>query len=224
MSNLTTLVQESQPFYKIQNSGLRNLTNTDLLSFIISQSGKQWSQVAANEILLMANGNLSDVAKLSIKELTSIQNIGVKTAHIILTTLEAGRRMSHEDNYQMKVTCSRDFYKILASRLNDLAHEEVWVIFLNRANNLLNVYKHTQGGMASSIVDNRLIFKKGFEVGATSMCIAHNHPSKNLFPSPEDLKMTKKLKEAGNIVGITLLDSLIIGENNYYSFADEGKM
>jgi DNA repair protein RadC len=121
-----------------------------------------------------------------------------------------------------KINDPKDAYNILHPLLGDLQMEEFWVIFVNHHNKILHKEKISQGGISGTVVDVRLIFKKAMEQFATGIFIAHNHPSGNLKPSQEDIKITKKIQEAGRIMEITLLDHLIITQNAFFSFANEG--
>jgi DNA repair protein RadC len=106
----------------------------------------------------------------------------------------------------------------------DLPHEEFWVIMLNRANRLLKKHQISLGGVHGTVADPKIIFKTALESLASGIIVAHNHPSGNLTPSQQDIDLTKKLKEAGKLLEIQLLDHVIIASKNYFSFADEGLM
>jgi len=108
--------------------------------------------------------------------------------------------------------------------LGDLPHEEFWIVYLNNANKVLAREKISAGGITGTLVDTRIIFKKGLEVMATAVILCHNHPSGTLKPSESDLQLTRKIKEAGTILDIRILDHLIITDSSFYSFADEGKL
>lgn len=124
-----------------------------------------------------------------------------------------------------KITNSRDSYEYFLAIFNEETIEiceSFIVIFLNQANITCGYLRASQGGIAGTVVDHRLIFKKALDCYATSMILAHNHPSGNLKPSGEDITLTKKIAEAGKIMDIKVIDHLIISSEGYYSFADEG--
>ena len=123
-----------------------------------------------------------------------------------------------------KIGGSRDVFDLFQPLLGDLPHEEFWVLYLNRANTIIDRVRISQGGIAGTVTDIRLIMKQGVEKLAVSMVLCHNHPSGNLKPSEADSRITKKLKESGEILDIAVLDHLIVSDSSYFSFADEGLM
>ena len=122
---------------------------------------------------------------------------------------------------------SDDCYQILRRVFDpDLieAREEFVIMYMNRANKVIGYYKAFQGGVASVVCDPKLILTMGLKTLASSMVLAHNHPSGNLFPSDQDLRLTERVKQAGKLVDLELLDHLILTKDGFYSFADEGKL
>ncbi|HRR94201.1 MAG TPA: JAB domain-containing protein, partial [Bacteroidales bacterium] len=137
--------------------------------------------------------------------------------------LELGRRRKLAelpDTVQIK--SSRDVFELINPMLADLKHEEFWILFLNRSNRVINRMKLSQGGISGTVTDVRIVMKKAIEFLASGIIVCHNHPSGNLNPSESDSKITQKIREAGNLMDIQLLDHLIISERDYYSFADNG--
>jgi DNA repair protein RadC len=128
---------------------------------------------------------------------------------------------------KIKITNSKETYKLFLScwslRTIEL-QEEFKVLLLNRNNQVLGIYPLSKGGVSGVIVDAKLVYSVALKCNASSIIVAHNHPSGNLQPSEADLKMTSKLKEAGAYLDITLLDHLIITRDGYYSFADKSQM
>jgi DNA repair protein RadC len=116
---------------------------------------------------------------------------------------------------------SSDFFRDCWDEGLDV-YESFFVVYLNSANNTIGWYKVSQGGLAAVLVDVRLVFHKALDCLATSMIVCHNHPSGNLSPSKEDQALTKRLKDGGDLLQIRLLDHIILTENGYYSFSDEG--
>jgi DNA repair protein RadC len=121
-----------------------------------------------------------------------------------------------------QIKCSKDVFDLFSPTLSDLPHEEFWILFLNRSNKVINRMKLSQGGISGTVTDVRMVMKKAVEYLASGIIVCHNHPSGNLNPSESDTRITQKIKEAGNIMDIQLLDHLIISEKDYYSFADNG--
>ena len=133
-----------------------------------------------------------------------------------------GRRRTDETiTEKTKIISAFQAYKFINSKLCDLPHEEFWVIFLNRNNSVIKTECISRGGVSGTVVDVRLILKLAIECLASAMIMAHNHPSGSLKPSEADKALTKKVKEASKLIEIELQDHLIIGEQTYYSFADD---
>ena len=162
---------------------------------------------------------------MEINELKKFKGIGTAKALTIMAALELGRRRRLEEAVSSrKINGSRDVFEIMQPLLGDLPHEEFWIVYLNNANKVLAREKISAGGITGTLVDTRIIFKKGLEVMATAVILCHNHPSGTLKPSESDLQLTRKIKEAGTILDIRILDHLIITDSSFYSFADEGKL
>ncbi len=142
-----------------------------------------------------------------------------------MAALELGRRRkSAEIMESPKIRSSNDVYSIFNPLLADLTHEEFWLLYLNRSNKILSRHKLSQGGISGTITDVRLIIKKAIELLASSIIICHNHPSGNLDPSEADTRITQKIKEAAGYFDISLLDHIIVTDNGYYSYADNGAL
>ena len=122
----------------------------------------------------------------------------------------------------MQVSTSIDVYEAILSRFKDLNHEEFWIIVLNRANKITSSHLVSKGGQAGTIADPKIIFNIALENHAASLILVHNHPSGNLKPSQADIELTQKLRSAGKLLDIPVLDHLIIADQGFLSFADEG--
>lgn len=170
-----------------------------------------------------ANHNLDNLSKLTVNELTKFKGIGQAKAVIIVAAMELGRRRRESVSEPRPVIkSSRIAYEIINTYLADLAHEEFYVILVNRANRVLKVHRVSVGGINGTVVDARVIFKIALEHNATGIVLAHNHPSGQIVPSKSDREITSNLKIAGKLLEIELLDHIIVGNNAYYSFADHG--
>lgn len=123
-----------------------------------------------------------------------------------------------------RIASSNDAYASLSPMMRDLDQEEVWVIFLNKAQDVMQIKRMFVGGLDCTIVDNKIIIKEAIMMSASGIILAHNHPSGVVKPSKQDLAMTEKLKKAASICDINLLDHLIISRNKFYSFADENNI
>jgi DNA repair protein RadC len=171
----------------------------------------------------MVNNNLNSLGKLSVADLKKLHGIGPARAVTISAALELGRRRKlSEAEDVMQIKSSKDVADIFQPLLADLLHEEFWILFLNRSNRVINRMRISQGGISGTVTDVRMVMKNAIECLASGIVVCHNHPSGNLNPSESDTKITRKIKEAGDLMDIQLLDHLIISEKDYYSFADNG--
>jgi len=177
----------------------------------------------ARRILNSVENNWHRLSHLSIKDLTKFKGVGEAKAISIATALEIGNRKSQQEVLErQQISSSKDAFEILQPHLSDLRTEEFWAIFLNHQNKILYKTCLFRGGIASSVADVRVIFKTALEHFSTQIIVAHNHPAGSLKPSKEDISITQKIKEAGKLLDIELLDHLILTQNNFFSFKDEG--
>jgi DNA repair protein RadC len=123
-----------------------------------------------------------------------------------------------------RIQSSRDAYELLQTYISDMNYEQFMVVFLNRSNQVLRVATISDGGISGTVVDPKRVFKLAFEANATSIILGHNHPSGNVAPSQQDIKLTEKLKSGASYLDIAILDHVIVGDEKYFSFADEGKI
>lgn len=218
------LAEDDRPREKFLLKGKNSLSDSELLAIIMGSGSRDETAVElARKILASVNNNWHQLSLLTIKNLTKFKGVGEVKAISIATALEIGRRRaSQEIPEKPQISSSKDAYQILKLHLADLRTEEFWAVFLNQSNKVIHISQLTQGGINQSIVDIRIVFKTALEHFATGIIISHNHPSGNVKPSAEDVGITKKIKEAGNLMNIQLLDHLIITQNSYLSFADEG--
>jgi DNA repair protein RadC len=221
---ITDWAVEDRPREKLLQNGTASLSDAELLAILISSGTKEKSAVdLGRELLSMVNNNLNTLGKLAISDLRKLRGIGTARAVTIAAALELGRRRKLAEMPDvLQIRCSKDVADIFQPLLADLAYEEFWVLFLNRSNRVINRMKLSQGGISGTVTDVRLAMKKAIEYLASGIIVCHNHPSGNLNPSESDSKITQKIKEAGNLLDIQLLDHLIISEKEYYSFADNG--
>jgi len=217
------LAEDDRPREKFLLKGKNALSDAELLAIIMGSGNREDSAVdLARKILDSVGNNWHNLSLLQISDLTKFKGVGEAKAISIATALEIGRRRaSQEVPEKIQITNSADTYKVLQPHLGDLQTEEFWVVFLNQSNRVLGKSKLSSGGINQSVVDARILFKNALEHFATGIIIAHNHPSGNLKPSQEDLKITKQIGEGGKILNIQLIDHLIIAQNSYLSFADE---
>jgi DNA repair protein RadC len=221
---ITDWAAEDRPRYKLVQKGTASLSDAELLAILISSGTKNKSAVdLGREMLGLVNNNLNALGKLTIHDLKKLRGIGEARAVTIAAALELGRRRKlAEVPDVIQIRSSKDVADIFQPLLSDLLHEEFWILFLNRSNKVINRMKLSQGGISGTVTDVRMVMKKAIEYLASGIIVCHNHPSGNLNPSESDSKITQKIKEAGNLMDIQLLDHLIISEKDYYSFADNG--
>ncbi|MBN2348608.1 MAG: DNA repair protein RadC [Bacteroidales bacterium] len=214
---------EDRPREKLLNKGIQSLSDAELIAILIGSGTKENSAVeVARKILNTADNNLNNLGKKSIKDLQKIHGIGEAKALSVIAALELGRRRKLADiPDKQKITSSNDVFSLFHPILADLPYEEFWILLLNRANKIIERYKISQGGVSGTVIDIKMILKNAVENLASSIILCHNHPSGNLMPSEADKSITKKLKEASELMDIKLLDHIIIGNNAYFSFIDE---
>lgn len=216
--------QDDQPREKLRDKGKATLSDAELVAILIGSGNRNESAVElCKRILASTNNNLSALGKLTIKQLTEFKGIGEAKAITIIAALELGRRRRGEEALQrQKIESSQSVFELMQPVIGDLAHEEFWVIYLNNSNKVLQKNQLSKGGITGTLVDVRLALKTALEVGAVGVILAHNHPSGTLKPSEADKQITQKIKNAGDSLDVKVLDHLIITENAYFSFADEG--
>lgn len=216
--------EDDRPREKLLAKGRSALSDAELIAILIGSGSKNESAVELSQkILAGAGNNLNALGKVSVKDLMKFKGIGEAKAISIAAALELGRRRKKEKpGKRDKILTSRDVFEFFYPQLADLPHEEFWILLLNRANNIIHKVNISRGGISGTIVDVRIILKIAIENLATSIVLCHNHPSGNIMPSQSDTELTKNLKQAAALVEIQVLDHIIIGENAYYSFSDEG--
>jgi DNA repair protein RadC len=168
-------------------------------------------------------GNLNELARLSLEDLMQFKGIGEAKAISIATALELGKRRNLSDALERKsIKSSQAVYDILQPQIGDLAHEEFWVLYLNNHNKLIRSACISKGGITGTVVDIRQVYNIALREKATSIILAHNHPSGNIKASQADLNLTQKIVDGGKLLDISVLDHVIVTEKLYYSFRDEG--
>ena len=224
--NIKSWAAEDRPREKLLLKGKSALSDAELIAILLGTGTTTSSAVdLAKNVLQGAGNNLHNLARLTVKDLTKVKGIGEAKAVTIVAALELGRRRKDlETDEKPKIGCSKDAYDIIKSDLMDIPHEEFWVLLLNRANRVVKKCQISQGGVAGTVADPKIIFKMALEELSSGIILAHNHPSGNLTASQADIDLTKKLKEGGKLIEIQVLDHLILAGQKYMSFADEGML
>ncbi|HOV11997.1 MAG TPA: DNA repair protein RadC [Bacteroidales bacterium] len=226
LRNIKQWAEDDRPREKLISKGKSVLSDAELLAILMrSGSQKETAVDLSKRILSDVSDNLLELSKLSLNDLLGYSGVGEAKALSIIAALELGKRCRvSEVAVKEKISGSRDVFEYFQNNLADNQYEEFWVLFLNRANKILKKNIISQGGIAGTVADPKKIFKAALENNASSMILCHNHPSGNIKPSEADIKLTRKLKDAGTLMDISVLDHIIIGDNTYFSFADEGLM
>lgn len=204
--------------------GRSALSDAELIAILIGSGTGGISAVElAKQILSEYQNDLNDLGRATIKDLMKFKGIGEAKAITIVAALELGRRrQGTQVKSKPKITSSQDAYDCLYGEMEDLGHEVFKILLLNRNNQVTKLVTISTGGVAGTVVDPKVIFKKALEEQSSGIILSHNHPSGNLRPSQADLEITKKLVSAGKTLEINVLDHLIISDKGYYSFLDEG--
>lgn len=217
---------QDRPREKLLLKGTAALSDAELVAILLGSGTRTETAVElAKKVLQHAGNNLHTLARLSVKDLMKIRGIGEAKALTIIAALELGRRRKHtEQEEKPQITGSRDVFELVRGNLEDLPHEEFWVVLLNRANRVIRKQQISQGGVAGTVADPKIIFRHAIDSLASGIVVVHNHPSGNLSPSQADRDLTRRIRDAGKLLECQLLDHLIIGGQKYFSFADEGML
>lgn len=216
--------EDDRPREKLLLKGKSVLSDSELLAILIGSGSRNESAVQlCQRILKSVDANLNQLGKLSISQLVQFKGIGEAKAISIIAALELGRRRREEDVIERKkITSSKAVFDIMQPIIGELPHEEFWVLYLNNSNKVIHKTQISKGGITGTVVDTRIVFKTAFENHATSIILCHNHPSGKLEPSEPDKQITKKIKTAGDVVDVKVLDHIIVTEKSYFSFQDTG--
>lgn len=215
--------EDDKPREKLMLKGKQVLSDAELLAILIGSGSRNESAVDLSKRIVASVSNLKALGRLSLKQLMEFKGIGEAKAVTILAAMELGRRRGSEEEVELKkITSSKIVFDIMQPIIGDLIHEEFWVLYLNNSNKVIYKSQLSKGGITGTVVDVRIVFKTAFEQNAVNIILCHNHPSGILQASDADKQITKKLKEAGRMLDINVLDHLIITNYSYLSFADEG--
>ena len=216
--------EQERPREKLFLNGRLAMTDTELLAILIgSGCQKETALCISRKILSDTDYSLSDLSRFSVHKLMKFRGIGKVKALTIIAALELGKRQrAKKVTEAAKLNSSASVFDLMQPLLGDLDHEEFWILLLNNANKLKYKWQLSIGGITATLVDVRLIYKKALEMGATSIILCHNHPSGNLKPSQSDIILTKKVIKGASLLDVKILDHVIVTENSFYSFADEG--
>jgi len=219
---------QDRPREKLTEQGARSLTDAELLAILIGSGNTEKNAVElAREILQFADNDLFILGKYTVDDFASgFKGIGTAKAVTIVAALELGRRRKENENEKRhkSIKSSSDVFDVFQPLIGDTPHEEFWVMYLNRSNRIISKQKLSSGGTTGTVVDEKLIIRTALLKYAESIILCHNHPSGNTVPSKADIQITEKIKNAASFFSIKLLDHIIIGGNNFSSFADDGQL
>ena len=223
---LKSWAEADRPREKLLKLGRHTLSDSELIAILLRTGTTQLTVVElSRKLLANCNNDLAELSRLSVKDLAKERGMGEVKAITLVAALELGRRRREAEAMKKeKITTSQDAVNIMQPHLADLVHEEFWILLLNRANVVINKKNVSSGGVSGTVVDPKIVFKIAIENNASSIILCHNHPSGNNKPSNEDVILTRKLKEAGVLLDLTVIDHIIIARSAFYSFADEGMM
>jgi len=225
-TSIKAWAEDDRPREKFILKGRHVLSDAELLAIQLGSGSRNESALdLAKRILASVGGSYNKLAKLTVEQLIEFKGVGEAKAINILSALEIGRRRKGETKDELLVIRqSRTIYEEFHDLLSDLDYEEFWCMFLNTSNGVIKKEIISKGGMASTIVDIRVIMKRAILLSATGIILVHNHPSDRTKPSQHDINITKNIQDGAQLMNIKLLDHVIVGDTNYYSFADEGNL
>lgn len=223
--SIKTWAEDDRPREKLLLKGFRALSDAEIIAILLNTGTRDASALElAKQLLQSFDNNLHELGQAALVDLQKIKGIGQAKAIAIAAALELGRRrQSVAPKQRPQILSSKDAYQILGPLLMDLAHEEFWILVLNRANFVLQKIHISSGSLTGTVVDIKKIFRSAFaSERANSVILCHNHPSGNPQPSQADIDLTRKVREAGKFLEMTVFDHIIVAGTKYYSFADEG--
>lgn len=210
-----------RPREKYMAKGFSSLSDAELIAIFLRSGTREETAVdLAKRIMNVSGNNLHALSVSSLKDLTGIHGVGPTKAITILAAFELAKRIRVEEvQMKQKISSPYDVMELMQTRNVNLDYEEFWVLYLNKASELIKIVNISKGGISRTIVDVRLIIGNAVKLSATSMILCHNHPSGSLRPSADDDKLTEKIREAAEVMDIQVCDHVIIGRNAYYSYA-----
>lgn len=218
--------EADMPREKMERLGAEALSNAELLAILIGSGSHEESAVdLMKRVMNDCGNNLNTLGKKTIKELCDYKGVGPAKAITILAACELGKRRQLEKaEERLDLGSAVAIYEHMHPLMQDLDVEEAWVLLMNRNFKLIKKVRISHGGISETAVDVRVIMKHAIMNNATVIALCHNHPSNNPRPSGDDDRLTKRMKEACQLMRIFFLDHLIITDGRYYSYHEEGKI
>ncbi|GAB6109602.1 RadC family protein [Fusibacter bizertensis] len=223
---IKNLPYEEQPREKLVTYGASFLSNSELLAILLRTGTRNKSAVDLGRLIVNKFGNnINELSQVTIEELCTIDGIGESKATQIISAIELGKRVKQSTALRgLKITSPSDVVKFFSTELSDSNVEKFAIVLLNTKNEVINWEIISIGSLNASIVHPREVFNRAIKRSAASIIAIHNHPSGAIEPSREDLSITKRLSESGQLIGIPLIDHIIIGKSCYYSFKEQNQL
>jgi len=217
---------DDQPRERMLQLGPKALSDAELIAILIRTGTAEHTAIdVAQQVLHRNDNDLDRMGKTTIADLRKIKGVGKVKALTIAAALELGlRRRERGVKERSRIASSAEAYEEVRPLLADLSVEEFWMLALDRGLRILDRFRVSTGGMHGTVADPKVIFKEALDRRASAIILCHNHPSGQLRPSEEDIRLTRKLVEGGRLIEIAVQDHLIITSAGYYSFADNGMM
>lgn len=217
------LPSEERPREKLLRHGAERLSNSELLAILLGSGTKSLSALRLAEHLLTKFGSLRGLANASCEEMTSVKGVGAVKAAVILAAFELAKRLADSSmEVREVITCPRDAADLVRNDLARADKEYFMVIMLNTKHRVIGKKVISIGHLSGSLVHPRELFKEVIRRSSAAVIVVHNHPSGDPTPSREDIGVTKRLVEAGELLGIQVLDHIVVGDNCYVSFREQG--
>jgi DNA repair protein RadC len=213
-----------RPRERLRTVGERSLAVRELVALVIGSGTQRASAaVVAERILADADGSLRRLAAIDVATLEAVPGVGLATAARLLAALELGRRAAAEEPIDRpRIQGPGDVYLRLGPRLRDVRQEEFHALLLDTRHRLLREVLVTRGTLDASLISPREVFRVAVVEGAAAIILAHNHPSGDPTPSPDDRAVTRQIAAAGRALGIPVLDHVVVGDGRFASLAEEG--
>ncbi len=222
--SIRELAVEERPREKLLARGIESLVDAELLGIILSSGNRKESALELSRNLLREFGSITALSKASIQDFQKIPGIGLAKAMKLVASFELGRRKLAAANFKVRITDSGDIGKYMMHKIGHYQTEYFIALFLNRAHEIKAEKTISTGGMHATIIDMRILFHEALKYLASAIVVVHNHPSGNVNPSQSDISITAKIRDAGLLLDIPLLDHVIVSERGYFSFSNEGML
>ena len=224
--NINQWAEEDRPREKMMRLGAEALSDAELLAILIGSGNTEESAVGLMQRVLAAAGNnLHQLGKWQVQDFARFKGMGPAKSVTVMAALELGKRRNLQERPERPaIRTSRDIYELFYPLLCDLPNEEFWILLLNPACRVVNQVRISRGGLDQTTADVRTILREALLARATQLALVHNHPSGNIQPSTDDIRLTQKVQQAAQVMNIRVLDHVIVCDGAYYSFSDEGRL